>query len=242
MLAQLLHILALVPSPTLHYANSHALRCPQCECVEWPPAGVLVTIASGFAILLRPDSALWGVLPEPEPRADTMALTDALCRPSGWEFRLALDASEASSERDLSLLLAFECDARFRAYPQGTVRLLRQSRFVSTGLWSLEMDAQSEGQLPDLEVCLQITSPITDSVPPGPCFLNAELQLDERASRVEALTSGRTDSPSVLRFADTRIRVKELTGLGGLAGLSQLKSVCVNTATLTRAGALRPSL
>ena len=39
-----------------------AARAPPCSCEI--PAGIVVTVASGLAIFLRPDSALWGLIDE----------------------------------------------------------------------------------------------------------------------------------------------------------------------------------
>ena len=179
----------------------------------------MVTVASGLAILLRPDSALWGVLPDPEPSEEATQLTNALCRPDGWDFKLTLGDST-----DFSIRLAFELDPRFTAYPQGSARLVRSSRFLdNSGLWSVEV-LDEDGLVPNaLEVCLTCETPIGDDVPAGQIFLQANLERDERATRVAALTSGRTDNNAVLNFDDGRVVVKDYGGFGGLAGLSELK-------------------
>ena len=119
-------------------------RCPPCTLIELPPAGIMVTVASGLAILLRPDSALWGVLPDPEPSEEATQLTNALCRPDGWDFKLTLGDST-----DFSIRLAFERDLRFTAYPQGSAQLLRSSRFLdNSGLWSVEV-LDEDGLVPN---------------------------------------------------------------------------------------------
>ena len=135
-------------------------RCQPCVALEWPPAGVVVTVLSGMAILARPDSALWGLFEQdPEPTEEERALMEALCRPDGWEIRATIGAdlarslggtgSLATSGKDgtaaLSARVAFEQDARFAAYPQGTAKLLRPSRALTErpGLWSVETAAEA---------------------------------------------------------------------------------------------------
>ena len=141
---------SLVAGPSVHVVQSRALRLrsPPCVALEWPPAGIVVTVLSGIAILTRPDSGLW---PEPENELsdEQRQLIRALCRPDGWDLRASIGADLARSlggtgslaarggnggngddggsglTAELSARVAFECDERFTAYPQGTVRLLR---------------------------------------------------------------------------------------------------------------------
>ena len=141
---------SLVAGPSVHVAQPRALRLrsPPCVALEWPPAGIVVTILSGIAILTRPDSGLW---PEPENELtdEQRQLTRALCRPDGWDLRASIGADLARSlggtgslaarggaggagggglTAELSARVAFECDERFTAYPQGTATLLRPSK------------------------------------------------------------------------------------------------------------------
>lgn len=211
------------------------------------PAGVVVTIASGLAILLRPESALWELINgEPTPSAEAEALCAALCRADGWEVTATIGSevarslggtgtlarSDVSGTAAIKLLLRFDADQRFTAYPQGTAALLRPSRYVTAvqpaGLWSVEVD-EEDGLVPQaLELRLE-TEEIAMSgatlVPAGQLFFNARLESDESASRVAALTSGRPTGNQVIRFADGRIVVKEYGALGAVAGLSELKVV-----------------
>ena len=216
-------------------------------CLELPPAGIMVTIVSGLAILLRPDSSLRTLFePEPVPSEEALALTATLCRPDGWELRLSIGdhsgrelsadltdmvASRGDPSVDLSLRLAFDADPRFDAYPQGTARLLRPSRFFGgssfrgseLGMWSVDVAEQSEGLVPrSLEVKLQcdgLEASGTTLVPKGPIFLECDLKLDERASRVAALTSGRALGNEIVRFERGRVILQEAIGLGMVAGV-----------------------
>ena len=149
---------SLVAGPSVHVAQPRVLlRSPPCVALEWPPAGIVVTVLSGIAILTRPDSGLW---PEPEPELtdEQRELIGALCRPEGWDLRASIGADLARSlggtgslaarggeggnggTAELSARVAFECDERFTAYPQGTATLLRPSKYLSArrGLWSVE--------------------------------------------------------------------------------------------------------
>ena len=213
------------------------------------PAGVTVTILSGLAILLRPESAVWDLLRgEPQPSAEAVAITETLCRSDGWELRAEigpevaralggtgkLARNEVRGTADVAFLLRFDVDPRFSAYPQGTATLLRPSRFVASegvpvGLWSVEVDEQSGGGLVPqfLELRLDVQEIAMSGqtlVPEGQVFLSAALESDEAATRVAALTSGRVDGNQALRFTDGRVTVKEYGSLGA-AGLSELKLV-----------------
>jgi hypothetical protein len=147
---------SLVAGPSVHVAQPRVPRprSPPCVALEWPPAGIVVTVLSGIAILTRPDSGLW---PEPEQELteEQRELIGALCRPEGWDLRASIGADLARSlggtgsltarggeggTAELSARVAFECDERFTAYPQGTATLLRPSKYLSArrGLWSVE--------------------------------------------------------------------------------------------------------
>ena len=213
------------------------------------PFGVGVTIASGLAILLRPESALWELIEgEPEPSEAADHLTASLCRSDGWEFKAEigpeiarslggdgmLASSSVSGSAEISLQLRFDVDERFRSYPQGTATLLRPSRFLSAdtgqpaGLWSVEVD--DEGGVPSaLELRLQFSDGIELSgetlVPAGAVYYSAQLAADEGASRVAALTSGKMEGNQVIRFGDGRVTVKETGAIGMATGLYSLKVI-----------------
>ena len=89
---------SLVAGPSVHLAQPRALRLrsPPCVALEWPPAGIVVTVLSGIAILTRPDSGLW---PEPENELsdEQRQLIRALCRPDGWDLRASIGADLARS-------------------------------------------------------------------------------------------------------------------------------------------------
>ena len=214
------------------------------------PFGVGVTIASGMAILLRPESALWELVKgDPEPSEAQDAVTAALCRPDGWECRAeigpsiarslggtgALTSSSVSGTAEISLHLRFDVDKRFRAYPQGTATLLRPSRFLSgekVGLWSVEVDEAMDqgGLVPSaLELRLEFIEGIELSgetlVPPGSVYFSAQLAADEGASRVAAITSGRAEGNNAIRFGDAKITVKEMGAVGMAVGLTSLKVI-----------------
>jgi hypothetical protein len=252
-LSQVLAAAAFMHQPGLAHqrqqsVSSKQLRPGSVTCLEIP-AGVTVTILSGLAILLRPESALWDLLRgEPQPSAQAVAITDTLCRSDGWELRAQIGPEVArslggtgrlarsdaiSGTADVAFLLRFDVDPRFTAYPQGTATLLRASKFVSAGvgeaagLWSVEVDERADGGLVPqfLEVRLDVQELAMSGqslVPTGQMFLSAALQADEAATRVAALTSGRVDGNQALRFADGRITIKESGSLGAAAGLSQL--------------------
>lgn len=203
-------------------------RSQPCTCLELPPAGVLVTIASGAAILLRPESALWGLFEgDPDPSDEAKYLTSILCRPEGWDLSMEMDGGA-----EISISLAFENDERFRAYPQGTATLLRPSKFISSqaaALWSVDVADEDEGFMPRaIEVCLPCDGIEAGDVrvPAGPIYLNADLQLDERATLVAQLTSGRADGNAVIRLSEGTVVMKQYAGLLGAAtGLSELKKI-----------------
>ena len=211
-----------------------------------PPAGVVVTILSGLAIILRRDSAFWGLFEDDEQlSADAQALVDVLCRKDGWDLRASIGAEEAralggtgrlalsgaSGTAEVSMPLAFDRDQRFAAFAQGRTRLLRPTSFLSSeadGLWSLDPVAEDDDLRQAIEVCLPcegLELSGTELVPAGKLYLTAQLELDERASRVAALTSGAVDGNAVLRFNDGRVVIKEASAMQQAAGLSELKVV-----------------
>ena len=216
---------SLVAGPSVHVSQPRVLRLrsPPCVALEWPPAGIVVTVLSGIAILTRPDSGLW---PEPEPELtdEQRDLIGALCRPDGWDLSASIGADLARSlggtgslaarggeggnggTAALSARVAFECDERFTAYPQGTATLLRPSKYLSArrGLWSVEVGS-SQGPR-DGEQVLELRwecEPIGPEdgvlVPGGPIYLSGVVSLDEQATRVAALTSGRVQAGAMLR-------------------------------------------
>ena len=211
----LLYLAGLLPTAAFEAQRVPSVRSTSISrvqrsiCLEYPPAGVVVTVLSGAAIFLRPESALWSILRDADPDARADELSRVLCRNEGWGFRLSIGAdvarslggtgltasSSAESTAEIALELAFERNTEFGAYPQGTVRLLRDSRFVSDelGLWSIESDGSSESLVQALEVRLQsegIALSGVELVRPGPFYLSALLDIDERAARVTALTAG----------------------------------------------------
>ena len=216
-----LTVSSLVAGPSVQHAQPLRLRSRPCVALEWPPAGVVVTILSGIAILARPDSALWALFePEPELTDDQRELLGALCRPEGWDLRASIGADLARSlggtgslamrggeggTAELSARVAFERDERFTAYPQGTARLLRPSRYLSSqrGLWSVEASEQGPRageQVLELRWESEPIGPEDDAlVPGGPIYLSGVVSLDEQATRVAALTSGRVQAGAMLR-------------------------------------------
>jgi hypothetical protein len=199
---------------------SAAPRSVSATCFDFPPAGVSVTVASGLAILLRPESALWGLLEgEPQPSEREDALTSALCSSDGWDFRLSLDGEPAQS-------LHLRFDRRSKALPQGTAhaRGLQSLSVQPEALWSLEMTLDDADEA-ELEVCVQRERQ-TDGTPVAPLFLCAVLAEDDRASRVAALTSGRALGNRVVRLSEGTVVCKAAAGaLGGALGLSQIVTV-----------------
>lgn len=129
--------------------------------------------------------------------------------------------------------LVFDRDLRFSAVSQGRTRLLRPSSFLSaqpTGLWSLEpiADDEEDDVVQALEVsipCEGLTLSGCELVPPGQLYLTAQLELDARASRVAALTSGAVEGNGVLRFNDGRVVIKEASAIGAAVGVSTLTIV-----------------
>ena len=122
------------------------------------PAGLVVTIISGLAILLRPDSALWGLLQPPSLSEAAKARMEGVCRSDGWLVSAVLqpppeprgratkllfgDKPCPSARSVLELLALFELDeAAIITDPAGPVRLLRESRWVNTrGPWTAFVD------------------------------------------------------------------------------------------------------
>lgn len=88
-------LLAVPHQPPFAAAASAAPRSGRCFCLEWPPAGIVVTVLSGVFILGRPDSALWGLFDDGEetPGDAAQALTSALCRTDGWDVSCAIGST-----------------------------------------------------------------------------------------------------------------------------------------------------
>ena len=128
--------------------SSAAARHTCCRggCVrslEWPPAGIVITVLSGVAIFARPESPLWDLI-QPEAAVVRVPAISSLCRDDGWELRLSIGRDMAQSV-DVALQVRFERDGRFGEYPQGTAALRRPSKFfASTGLWSAVSEAGDE--------------------------------------------------------------------------------------------------
>ena len=221
-------------------------RSTSATCLEAPPLGVVVTILSGIFIFTRPESALWGLVEQDvELSVEQETTIKGLCRTDGWELRLAVGAdtlADSGTTVELTLQLGFNWDDRFRAYPQGTAKLLRSSRFMSldSGLWSIEALEQRDGSPSGetsmaevLELRMQCdglgpaggADGAQELLPRGPVYLSATLEADERATRVAALTSGKVQNEEIIRFGDGRITVKEYSSIGVVAGLSELKVV-----------------
>lgn len=237
--------LALHAVPRLSHATLPTARRGPCTLLELPPAGVVVTVVSGVAILLRPDSALRGLLEgDPEPSEEARMLTAELCRSDGWDIRLSIGSSVAralggngvlargdSETLVVPLRVSLKLDERFRAYPQGTAHLRSPSPYFSSavGLWAAEVLDESDGLVPSaLELnlaCAGLEVPGGGRVEAGPLYLNSALRGDPQASRVAALTSGRAVGNTVLRFDNGRVVINEYSALGAAVGISEAKVV-----------------
>lgn len=191
-----------------------------------PPAGVLVTIASGLAILSRPESALWGLLSPADEPLQSEAARDAersLCRTAGWELscRVAGGFTGALARRraggvGLSVTLRLERDERY-CLPRGRARLLRPSRFFApSGSWAVE--ELDESLVPrSLEIRLQsagVESGGETLLAPGPIFLRAAIECDPSASRVAAMSGGAAGGDAAVRVVRGTVEMQEDIGLG----------------------------
>ena len=202
-------------------------RVTDVRCLEWPPAGVMVTIVSGLFIALRPDSPLWALWEEEEePSAEARALTAALCRPDGWEIVSDIGPDVArklggtgylsrqeGTTVGLTHVVRFEVD---EPSDQGTVRLLRPSRYLgSNGFWRIDSE-NDEGRVPRSAEwrmrCTGIRSGDVELLREGNLYFRAQLDVDEAAGRVAALTSGSADAGLV--FSEGRVLTLEDVGLG----------------------------
>jgi len=95
--------LVAVPRMPPRAAAASCVRLGQCvRCLEWPPAGIVVTILSGAFILGRPDSALWGLFDDGEetPSDAAQALTAALCRVDGWDLQVDVGTTPVEIDPD----------------------------------------------------------------------------------------------------------------------------------------------
>lgn len=210
---------------------------------------------SGVAIFARPESPLWDLI-QPEAAVVRVPAISSLCRDDGWELRLSIGRDMAQSV-DVALQVRFERDGRFGEYPQGTAALRRPSKFfASTGLWSAVSEAGDERH--SLEMRLECSGLGRDGeewIPPGPLFLTASLEADERATRLAAPRCGMARVPTtlhgtcsslpqstecsytrlaalggggeatVIRFDEGRVTAKEYGALGRWTGLSELRVV-----------------
>ena len=173
-------------------------------------------------------------------------LITSLCRKEGWEVRLLIGAQVArrlggtgslamstnEGALEVPLQIVFDRDELFDEFPQGTARLLRPSKGISSetvGLWSALVAKESQYAL---ECCLQCTGiglpgEAEESVPPGPLYLSAILDTDDRATRVAELTAGRVigEGDRLIKFGQGRVTAKEYSMLGQWTGLSELNIV-----------------
>ena len=218
------------------------------------PAGVVVTVLSGLAILLRPDSALWGLRPLPPPSAAAAERTKAICRPDGWIISAELSpppvprgvATKAlfgderdvrSKSRVLELLCCFELDegSSDLAECSGTAKLLRDSRLLaSSGPWTaLLMDADGTPQALQWRLRTIANLQIDDgrsgstTLPVGTLLqFDATFDVDEASARVALLVGGAAvDSPSGLCMGEGRIRVQVPSQLSLTLGVAEFRAV-----------------
>ena len=237
----------LLPWPSGIHPLSHA-RAPQIACLEAPPAGIVVTVLSGLAILGRPDSALWALFEdEPELSDSAVSLTSALLRSDGWDIRCEIGDTlakrlggtgrVANLGQDvcigLDLTVAF-AQQPGRVLPSGVTRLLRPSKLVkSRGSW--DITAVDDGLLPTaLEWQLVvgnsgISAGSAELIPAGEVLtFEAEVEADAARGRVAAI-SGLSNGGGV-RFKRGRISVLEEIGMG----FSELKVIGTFDAAASR--------
>jgi hypothetical protein len=202
---------------------------------EWPPAGVMVTIASGIAILGRPESALWDLFASPDakrPSAALLSVEQSLCRRGGWDLRCEVGPEAARAvggtgalarRRDsqggvaLSISLVLERDQRL-AVPSGPARLVRPSRFFApVGSWQVE--AVDEATMAPSAIAFQLLCTGLESggevlVKQGPVYLRASVERDTAAGRVLELSGGGAGGEAAVRLVGGTIAVEEDIGLG----------------------------
>lgn len=217
-------------------AIAAALHCVAAQGAwEWPPAGVMVTIVSGIAILGRPDSALWDLLAPPDaerPSAALLSVERSLCRRGGWDLRCEVGPEAARAvggtgalarRRDLqggiglSVSLVLERDERL-AVPSGAARLVRPSRFFApVGSWQVE--AVDEATMVPSAIGLKLLCTGLESggevlVEEGPVYLRASVERDAAAGRVLELSGGGAGGEVAVRLVGGTIAVEEDIGLG----------------------------
>jgi len=203
---------------------------------ELPPAGVMVTVASGLLILGRPDSPLWDLLaPEKDngrPSEAMRAADRCLCRARGWDLSCDIGPRAARSiggtgslarRRDagggvgLSLSLVLERDER-SALPRGTARLLRPSRFIApVGSWRVEAVDETTLLPTALEIklsCNGLGQGGEVMVKEGLLYLRAAVEQDASAGRVAALSGGESGGDASLRLVEGSVAVQEDLGMG----------------------------
>ena len=163
------------------------------------------------------DAPWWNLWAE-EPASPQVAATiSGLCWPGGWTVRCSvgsevarelggtgtLSKEEATGTLGLDFAVAFSVDEGFEP-PQGSVRLLTPSRFLSTdgrlpGFWSV--DATDDDDVPTAIrwrlACTGITSGDNVVIPEGPLYFNALVEERRRSpddapeARPVSLGSGR---------------------------------------------------
>lgn len=233
------------------HAARHAVAAPPrhgcVSCSDWwpPPAGVVVTALSGCAILLRPDSALWGLIgPDdvgPAARDAASARLRSLCRADGWQLRCELQPpiergiatkllyGEVPPTRDVPPVLTIDLALEPRGFEgQGSVRLLRSSRFIEArGSWTAgptsdTVDAPWAVQLQLKSACqLEIGE---EMVPAGTgLFFNAQLKADAAAARVAALSGEAAEDE--LRLQGGTIKVLQESQLALALGVAEFQAV-----------------
>jgi hypothetical protein len=217
------------------------------------PAGIVVTVLSGLAILLRPDSALWGLRPLPPPSAAAAERTKAICRPDGWLISAELSPPPAprgvatkalfgdardvrSNSRVLELLCRFELDegSYDLAECSGTAKLLRDSRLLaSSGPWTALLDGDGTPQALQWRLRTTANLQIDDgrsgstTLPVGTMLqFDATFHVDEASARVAVLVGGAAvGSPSGLCMGEGRIRVQVPSQLSLTLGVAEFREV-----------------
>ena len=216
-------------------------RCAPISAFELP-AGVVVTLLSGVAILARPDSALWTLLqPPPTPTA----ASESICRPDGWIVSLELapppskrgvatrllygEKPEASSQRVLELRIGFESDGDDAAESEGPLRLLSDSRyFDENGRWTSAV-LQTDGEPTQvLQYRLRTRAPLTlddrETLPEATWLeFEARVEVDEAARRLAALTEGANGSGAIM--SQGRIRLQVPSQLSLTLGVAEYRTV-----------------
>lgn len=207
-------------------------RSPPPRCLEPPPAGVVVTVLSGLAILGRPDSALWALFEgDAEPGAEAQSLTASLSRREGWDVSCEIGAPVArelggsgelargggAADLRLDVIVAFEQSAARR--PCGYASLLRPSRLLmSNGAWEV-VAADEQTDAPTAMQWRLALGPGGLSaggetlIAPGTMlYFDAAIAADAAAESLAAISG--VGSGGGCRFEDGRISVLEDLGMG----------------------------